>query len=113
MPVKGKNIRFEDDLVERIREDREFAAYFLSEILNDHSPGHKERVVLALRRIAQAHGMTSLTKKIGRSPKALYVSLAKDGNPTLETFFALLDAFGIQLIAKARPARAPRRGDSA
>jgi len=91
--MKGKTdtVKFEDDLIERLKNPK-FAAYFLSEILNDSSPGKKERV---------------LTKKIGRSPKALYVSLAKGGNPTLETFFAILDALGIQLSAKASRTSSP------
>ena len=99
MKAIGNSVRFEDDLLEQLR-NPEFAAHYLSEVLNDSSPGKKERVLLALRRIAQAYGVKSLTKKIGRSPKSLYVSLSKKGNPTVETFFSVLDALGIQLKAE-------------
>lgn len=91
---------FEDDLIERLK-NPEFAAHFLSEILNDSSEGQKERILLALKRMAKAYGVSALTQEIGRSPKALYISLSKKGNPTLETFLAILNALGIRLKADA------------
>ena len=95
---------FEDDLVVQLKEPK-FAAQYLSEILNDSSEGQKERVLLALKRMAKAYGVRALTQEIGRSPKALYISLSKKGNPTLETFLSILNALGIQLKAEATPSK--------
>ena len=96
MKKPGKS--FDEYLIEQLKNTKYASCYF-SEILNDYSPGRKERVLLALRRIAKAYGIKSLTKKIGRSPKALYVALSRKGNPTLDTFLSILDALGIQLKA--------------
>jgi len=99
--MKNAGTRFEDDLLEQLKNPR-FVAHYFNEILNDYSPGRKERILLALRRMAKAYGVQSLTKKIGRSPKALYISLSKKGNPTLDTFLSTLDVLGIQLKAVPR-----------
>ncbi|MGK5089411.1 addiction module antidote protein [Bdellovibrionota bacterium FG-2] len=98
MKSAGRN--FEDDLIGQLK-NPEFAAHYLSEILNDSSDGQKERILIALKRMAKAYGVRALTQEIGRSPKALYISLSKKGNPTLETFLAILNALGIQLKAAA------------
>ena len=98
--MKTAGLSFEDDLIEQVR-NPEFAAHYLSEILNDSSKGQKERILLALKRMAKAYGVSALTQEIGRSPKALYVSLSRKGNPTLETFLSILNALGIQLKAAA------------
>jgi probable addiction module antidote protein len=51
--------------------------------------------------LAKAYGVRALTQEIGRSPKALYISLSKKGNPTLETFLSILNVLGIRLKAAA------------
>lgn len=98
--MKSAGRSFEDDLIEQLKNPK-FAAHYLSEILNDSSDGQKERILLALKRMAKAYGVRALTQEIGRSPKALYISLSRKGNPTLETFLSILNALGIQLKAAA------------
>ena len=88
--------------------DPEFAAAWLSESLKDREPGHQDRLVEALRGVAEAHGIAALTGAIGLSPKALYWSLKKGRSPSLETFLAILDYMGIELQPRARKVKASR-----
>ncbi len=65
----------------------------------------------ALGVVARAKGMTQIAEKTGLSREQLYRSFSEDGNPTLKTTLAVMEALGIQLTAKvpkrhrmARPA---------
>ena len=101
----GKNRHmsdFEADVIERVK-DPEFAMYYLNELMSDRTPGAKGRLLLGLRRMAQSYGMLRLSKKIGRGRETLYVTLSEKGNPTLETFLAILDAFGIEPNFRLKP----------
>lgn len=94
---------FEIDLLNRLKTNHRFACYYLDELLTDRVPGYQERLLTGLRRMAEAYGISKLTQRIGRSPKALYKSLSPKGNPTLGTLLAILDVLGVQLRAEQLP----------
>ena len=59
-------------------------------------------VAHALGVVARAKGMTQVAKHTGLSREQLYRSLSENGNPTLSTTLAVLDALGIGLAARLR-----------
>ena len=57
-------------------------------------------VAHALGVVARAKGMTQVAKHTGLSREQLYRSLSENGNPTLSTTLAVLDALGFGLVAR-------------
>jgi len=59
--------------------------------------GEAKDVATALGHVARAKGMTHLARETGLTREALYRALAPEGNPTLATFTAVLDALGLRM----------------
>lgn len=73
-----------------------------AELLNDAlRSGNPAYVASALGIIAKAMGMSELARRTGIKRQSLYAALDETGNPTLETFFSVLKAFGVVLQAEA------------
>jgi probable addiction module antidote protein len=68
--------------------------FFLEAAMEDNDPKHLAR---ALGVVARSQGMSEIAKKSGLGRQALYNALSENGNPTLETLTAVLDALGLQL----------------
>ncbi len=66
--------------------------------------GDPQAIAVALGTVARARGMTQLSKDTGLTREALYRALGTDGNPTLTTFAAVLDAFGLRLKVERKVA---------
>ncbi len=77
-------------------ETDEDIAFFLNDALETGDHGH---IAHCLGIVARAKGMTDLAKKTGIAREQLYRSFSEDGNPTLKTTFAVLEALGIKLTA--------------
>jgi probable addiction module antidote protein len=72
-----------------------------AELLNDALvSGNPAYVAHALGVIAKAIGMSELARRTGIKRQSLYAALDEEGNPTLETFFSVLQALGIVLQAE-------------
>jgi probable addiction module antidote protein len=56
-----------------------------------------KHIASALGDVARSKGMTEIARQTGLGRQALYNVLSKNGNPTLETLTAVLDALGLQL----------------
>jgi probable addiction module antidote protein len=54
----------------------------------------------ALGVVARAKGMAQIAAQTGLSREQLYRSFSKQGNPTLKTTLAVMDALGIKLTIK-------------
>lgn len=61
-------------------------------------------IATALGNVARARGMTQLAKDTGLTREALYRALAPDGNPTLATLAAVLDAMGLRMRVEPKAA---------
>lgn len=61
-------------------------------------------IAVALGNVARARGMTRLAKETGLTREALYRALAPEGNPTLATFAAVLDALGLRVRVERKVA---------
>jgi probable addiction module antidote protein len=59
--------------------------------------GDTAHIATALGVIARSKGMTEIANKSGIKRQALYHALSDDGNPTLATFTAVLNALGLRL----------------
>ena len=76
--------------------DAKSQAAALSEAL---ASGHQAIILDTLGAIARARGMTNLARVTGVNRQTLYAALGEDGNPTLETLLAIIDALGLELHA--------------
>jgi len=81
--------------------DAEDATIYLNDALESRDPAV---IAAAIGTIARARGASALASVTGLSRASLYSSLGPDGNPTLRTVLAVLDALGIDLRAQARAA---------
>lgn len=78
-----------------------------AELLNDAlTSGNPAYVAHALGVIAKAIGMSEIARRTGIKRQSLYAALDEEGNPTLETFFSVLQALGIVLQAEGDAAAA-------
>jgi len=89
-----RNLDYKTDLLDDLRNDREFAAAYLSAAMRDS----REAFLVALRDVAEARaGMSRLATAANVNRESLYRSLSKRGNPRLDTFTAVLSALGLQI----------------
>lgn len=89
-------------LTEELR-DPELAAEYLSAAVED---GSVEQLLIALRAVAEVHGgISALADKTHLNRQAMYKALSAQGNPTLTTLLAILNAVGLNLTFT--PARKP------
>jgi probable addiction module antidote protein len=79
----------------KLLSDPEVAAMYLEECLAD---GNMELFKVALKNVADARlgGMTMLAEETNLGRESLYKSLAKKGNPKLETLTRILSAMGLR-----------------
>ena len=75
--------------------------YYLEAAMEGNDPKHIAR---AIGDVARSKVMTEIAKKSGVGQQALYNALTENGNPTLETLVALLNAFGLELSVQKRAA---------
>ena len=87
-------VSHEEATIESFKKDPEYAAEYLNAVLED---GTQEELMLALRRIAAAHGMKDVAETAQLNPKTLYRTLSSSGNPELKSFQAILGAMGMRL----------------
>ena len=104
-PTKTKkSVSHDIGLLEDLK-DIEFAAGYLASVLDGLSADESlEPFLLAVGRVAKAHGMQKLATEAHLSRDALYKALAKGGNPTMSTLHGILDSMGLQLSVTAKKA---------
>ena len=86
---------FRDTQIEQLK-DPASAALYLEEAL---AAGDTNAFKLALRNVAEARlgGMSGLSEHTKLNREALYRSLSKGGNPTLETLTKVMRALGLRI----------------
>jgi probable addiction module antidote protein len=87
--------RYEDDLLEKLREPVEAAAY-LDAVLETEDPA---AFLVALRQVTQAHpgGVRKVAERTDLGRESLYKALSPTGNPGLWTLDKVLHAVGLRL----------------
>jgi probable addiction module antidote protein len=100
MPKKKPN--YHEDLIEELK-DPEFAAEYVQAALEESDM--PEVLLLALRNVAEARGMTQLARDTELTRESLYRMLSEGGNPVLSSLYAILNALDLRLcIARKQPA---------
>ncbi len=90
---------YEEDLVERLK-DPEYAYEYLKAAIDEKD---EPRILMnALSRIAKAKGVREISAKTKLNRESLYRLLSKDGNPTLTSLYAILDALGLKLSVEPK-----------
>ncbi len=84
------------DPAEHLKSDQAIAD-FMSDALETNDPAY---VAHALGVIARAKGMTEIANRTNLSREQLYRSFSAEGNPTLRTTLAMVNALGIRLSAR-------------
>ena len=85
-----------EELTKLLKSGEDIALY-LSEAFETEDVAY---IAHALGVVARTKGIAQIAKKTGLSREQLYRSFSKNGNPTLKTTLAVMDALGIQLTAK-------------
>lgn len=81
--------------------DLKEAAAYLDAVMELEDPA---AVLLALRQVAQAHGMAEVAPRAEVGDKTLFKALSETGNPTLDTVTKVLHAVGLGLSVAPLPA---------
>jgi probable addiction module antidote protein len=84
------------DTAEYLKTPADVAGY-LEAVFEDGDP---ELIKHALGVVARAKGMTKVAKATGLTREALYKALKADGDPKLSTFFAVMRALDMRIVAK-------------
>lgn len=95
--MKKRHKRSEDyhtKLLEMLR-DPEEAVYYLNAALEEEDD--PEAFLVALRNVAEAHGMADTAKKAGLNRESFYRMLSQKGNPRISSLHALLKTLGLTL----------------
>lgn len=84
--------------------DEESIAEFILAMLED---GDERLIPSTLRTVADAVGMSELSRRTGLDRSNLYAALSDAGNPRLDTLAAVAHAFGLKVTLQraAKPAR--------
>ena len=75
------------------------AAEYLSAALEDDS---NELFLLALRNVAEAHGMKKLAEDAQLNRESMYKMLSEQGNPQFASLTAILRELGLKLSVQAK-----------
>lgn len=76
-----------------LRDPVEAAAY-LEAVIEMDDPA---ALLLALRQVANAHGMAEVARRAELGEKSLFKALSENGNPTIDTLHKVLRAVGLRL----------------
>lgn len=82
-------------------ETAEDIRFYLEAAMEGNDPKH---IACAIGDVARSKGMSEIARKTGLGRQALYNALSENGNPTLETLTAVLDALGLQLSVQPKKA---------
>ncbi len=89
---------YKEGLKEALQDPEEAAAY-LNAAIEEHS---QDALLLALRDVAEARGMSQVARQALLNRENLYRTLSDKGNPQLATLISLLDALGLKLSIEVK-----------
>jgi probable addiction module antidote protein len=93
---------YKEHLLAKLK-DPEYAAGYLNAVLEE---GDDAAFLLALRDVAEAYGVTEVSRRAELNREHVYTLLSEQGNPRLSSLWALLDALGMTLRIGAKQRRA-------
>ena len=105
MKVKNRVKKYEDSLIESLKNPVEAAAY-LTVHIEDNSKYAEESFFLALQDVAKAYGIKKVSKKAKLGRESLYKTLSGSVNPKLSTLRSLLDSMGLKMTIEPKDSQA-------
>ena len=105
-----KSVPYETGLHQRLK-DPMYAAEYLNAHLADDDDEALVAFLVALRDVATAHGITTISKKADLGRKSLYNALSTSGNPKIATLAVVLKTMGLRLSVGAKPPKRRRHHD--
>jgi probable addiction module antidote protein len=106
-----RNVNYKSDLLDDLRDSREYAAAYLSAAKADSN----EAFLVALRDVAEARmGMKKVAKEAKVNRENLYRALSREGNPSIATLDSVLEVLGIevQFVARRATSVSPDKNNS-
>jgi probable addiction module antidote protein len=98
--TKYSTVNHDDWLKEKLK-DSVFAAEYLTASMEDLDTS-QEVFLIALRQVAEVHGLANLAKRAQINRVTAYKVLNKNGNPEFKTVLKLLNGAGINMEFKAK-----------
>jgi probable addiction module antidote protein len=93
------SVKHDDWLMEKLQ-NAEFAAEYLNAASEDDDP---QSYLTALRQVVEARGgIAAVADKTSLSKETLYRTLSAQGNPTIKTQMAVLNAVGLKMAVAAQ-----------
>ncbi len=92
---KSKAKDYQKYLIDSLKDPAEAVEYLNASL--DEAADMPELFLVAMRNVAEAHGISRLAKKTRLNREYLYTMLSKRGNPRYESLAKLLRAMGIRL----------------
>lgn len=96
--MKAKGLKFEDDLMLKLR-DQEFASAYITSAIIDND---LEFLPIALGDVAKAHGLTKLAENTGINRRTLYKVFDKEGNPSFGVVSQIMNGLGLEFEIKPK-----------
>lgn len=88
----------EEATIEMFRNDPALATEYLNDVL---ATGDEVDLVLALRYLSNAFGgIQETARQANANPNTMYLTLSENGNPSLKTVLAILNAMGLRLAVQ-------------
>ena len=94
--MKDTSRPYKEGLLAALKDPLE-AAEYLNAALED---GSNEVFLLALRDVAEAHGMKRIAEDANLNRESMYRMLSDQGNPQLSSLTAVLEQFGLKLAVE-------------
>lgn len=91
-------------LLKKLTDPRVAANY-----INAASEDSEEMLLVAVRKVAEAHRMAKVAKAADVNRESLYKALSAEGNPELKTVASVLNAVGLRICVRPK-ARVFSRG---
>lgn len=93
--------RFEDDLMEKLRNPDFASAYIMSAIVDNDM----NFLPVALGDVAKAHGISKLADKTGINRRTLYKVFDKNGHPSFDLVTQIMQSLGMEIQVKPRKSK--------
>lgn len=90
--------KYKDSLLKGLKDPAEAVEYINAAIEEDDL----DTLLLALRDVAEAQGMSAISRRAKLNRVSLYKMLSRRGNPHLESVLHLLHAAGLRLSVEVR-----------
>ena len=100
-----KTKKYEDSLIESLKDPVEAAAY-LTVHIEDDSEHAEETFLLALRDVAKAYGIREVAEKAKLGRESLYKTLSGSVDPKLNTLRNILDSIGLKITIEPKDSQA-------